>query len=131
MEKGDVKIDIRKIKDSEFCQITTKIKFEGDIRNLKNYLISKSKFLPDPNPIPKVKREIPRELFVQVYNKFNGKCAKCEEKGKEVHHKIPFVINPLHELENLLLLCKKCHKEIHKNHPVMEINIQKKEGENE
>ena len=127
MEEVKIKTDIRKIKDYDYCRVDTSINFQGDIRNLKNFLLSKKNLLPEGRPIPETNREIPRELFAEIYSKYNGKCAKCNNKGKQVHHKIPFSIEPIHEVNNLVLLCKKCHRDIHKNYPIINVKINKKE----
>lgn len=49
-----------------------------------------------------------------------GICQKCKkEKGVDVHHKLPVryfdVPSKAHFQENLIFLCKKCHKEEHRN----------------
>ncbi len=58
-----------------------------------------------------------REL---VFNEANGICEKCGEPGEEVHHKIWLSHNNINDIEitlgrdNLILLCKNCHINIHR-----------------
>lgn len=60
---------------------------------------------------------------MDVRIKYNNKCSKCgNDKGLEAHHIKPIKyikrnrIAPYQDnsVENGLLLCKKCHKEVHK-----------------
>jgi len=53
--------------------------------------------------------------------KYRGVCQSCGNAGKHVHHIIP--ITELNKndpsvtlnIDNLILLCKACHSEIHQN----------------
>ena len=70
-----------------------------------------------------------------IYLKFNGKCSDCGEvlagywyKGESpkrekqtftivngnIHHIIPIYRGGKHNINNWILLCKKCHKKRHK-----------------
>lgn len=47
-------------------------------------------------------------------------CEKCGDDGEEVHHKIPVHQSQhdwtlIFQIENLILLCKKCHNEAHES----------------
>lgn len=80
-----------------------------------------------------IKKETYHSRYSQFYNSkewknlrnlkwssANGLCEKCLlngiiKPGKEVHHKIPIEENWEKRLDynNLILLCKDCHNEIH------------------
>lgn len=52
----------------------------------------------------------------------NGLCEECMKIGKisyveDVHHKIPIRkdIRKAYDLNNLICLCRRCHREAHKN----------------
>lgn len=55
-----------------------------------------------------------------VFREANGICQRCGEPGEEVHHIIwltPDNINDMDitlGLDNLILLCKDCHVNIHR-----------------
>ena len=57
----------------------------------------------------------------KVKIKFNFTCMVCENESEEVHH-INFNDSDNRE-ENLMTLCKKCHKGIHK---LRKANMKKK-----
>jgi hypothetical protein len=45
-----------------------------------------------------------------------GVCSKCGEiSAIEIHHKIPLAIGGTNNNDNLICLCEKCHKEVHKS----------------
>lgn len=61
-------------------------------------------------------RSIGAELRKQVYKKCNNKCVKCGSKNKlHIHHVVEFSKGGRTELDNLVLLCVKCHAEAHKD----------------
>ena len=47
-----------------------------------------------------------------VLNQFKNRCSDCNAKADQVHHKDKNKKN--HSLDNLQLLCRKCHKKYHK-----------------
>lgn len=48
-----------------------------------------------------------------VYRRDRFTCQKCGKHGEclDVHHKIPFLDGGSNELDNLVSLCRKCHRE--------------------
>ena len=52
-------------------------------------------------------------LYRQNAYKFYGtKCQKCgKRKETEIHHILPLRLGGSSQVENLMVLCKKCHKE--------------------
>lgn len=61
-----------------------------------------------------------KDVRALVFNEANGICEKCGEPGEEVHHLIwltPYNINDYDIAlgrDNLILLCKTCHINIHR-----------------
>ena len=50
-------------------------------------------------------------IRVEVLYKYNYKCVKCGETDKlDVHHVIPFSKVKEHEINNLIVLCRSCHR---------------------
>ena len=55
-----------------------------------------------------------------VIDEANGICQQCGEPGEEVHHKIWLTHENINDvnitlgLDNLILLCKDCHRNIHR-----------------
>jgi hypothetical protein len=56
---------------------------------------------------PRLERKIPPELRREVIERDGGKCVNCGEPGAEIDH----MQDSSATLENLQLLCRKCHKE--------------------
>jgi 5-methylcytosine-specific restriction endonuclease McrA len=49
-----------------------------------------------------------------VFKMFRGRCAKCFKPGTEVHHIIPRSRGKVSaSVDNLVLLCHKCHDKFH------------------
>lgn len=66
----------------------------------------------------KESRAIGGRLKKQVYEKYNGQCAKCKSKEKlHIHHIKKYSEGGLNNLDNLVLLCVSCHAEEHKGDP--------------
>ena len=62
---------------------------------------------------------ISQKLKLEVYEKYRGKCAKCSStKILHTHHVDGDKSNTV--LENLILLCKKCHLSEHGGYQGME-----------
>lgn len=61
-----------------------------------------------------------RQIAPQVHHKFNYICQRCGCKGGELHahHLVPVFADEslAYKFENLVSLCKDCHKYIHRNH---------------
>ena len=58
-----------------------------------------------PNPIPK-------KLQMQVWERDGGECQYCHAPGAHIHHCVyggGFGRKRVHRLENLVLLCVRCH----------------------
>jgi len=53
----------------------------------------------------------------KVLERDNHTCVRCGKKGKVAHHKIPWVISPVHriDIDNGITLCIDCHADEHKN----------------
>lgn len=80
---------------------------------LERFLISAKSLVPlDP------KREYTEEERIAIFRINNGKCQRCGEKLRmdnfHVHHKVPWAKGGQTTLENALLLCERCHRELHK-----------------
>jgi HNH endonuclease/NUMOD3 motif len=43
-------------------------------------------------------------------------CKVCGARRSrmDVHHVIPFAVNPVHQLDNLVTLCTRCHSHVHR-----------------
>jgi len=43
-------------------------------------------------------------------------CQACgaQRSRMDVHHVVPFAVNPVHELDNLVTLCQRCHNRVHR-----------------
>ncbi|NFE93703.1 HNH endonuclease [Clostridium botulinum] len=62
-----------------------------------------------------------KKLRKVVLVKANGLCEECLKRGKvsyveDVHHKVPIRkdIRKAYDINNLVCLCRKCHREAHK-----------------
>lgn len=53
--------------------------------------------------------------FFIYYGRDNGKCRRCAGDGEEVHHIVPRASGGPDSSDNLITLCKPCHKSIHKS----------------
>lgn len=59
------------------------------------------------------------ELIKIVWKLYNNECDRCKEndnksKGMHIHHIVPFEVKELRAvIENLVLLCRKCHEFVH------------------
>ena len=63
------------------------------------------------------KRETSKEFNDLVFNERNNECEKCGSKNNlHIHHIKGYTQYPelRFDLNNVLLLCKECHKDIHK-----------------
>ncbi len=57
-------------------------------------------------------RRIPRRIEKELYQEANSRCMACgldEVCVLAVHHIIPYSKNPLHNPEDMLVLCANCH----------------------
>lgn len=73
---------------------------------------------PTPRVLLKrvVKREKERQLRQArafVRERDGGKCRCCGKRGAEVHHLLYRSMGGDHDPNNLALLCKTCHEDIH------------------
>ncbi len=54
---------------------------------------------------------------IKALERDRGRCMECGRRLKQgqrqVHHIEPYVVSRSHELNNLLTICDKCHKETH------------------
>ncbi len=60
----------------------------------------------------------------------SGRCEICGERGNHVHHITPFSKGGATELGNFKLLCKECHKKMHKK-TKMKLNFTPYKGQKE
>lgn len=64
------------------------------------------------------KREYTEDEKIAVFRMYGGKCQRCgkmlEMKNFHVHHKVSWAKGGKTTLENALLLCEQCHRELHK-----------------
>jgi hypothetical protein len=64
------------------------------------------------------KREYTEEERIVIFRMYEEKCQRCGEKLRmeafHVHHKIFWAKGGQTTLENALLLCEQCHRELHK-----------------
>lgn len=59
-------------------------------------------------------RYIPAEVRMQVKIRDNNSCVKCGSKRKlHFHHIEHYAKGGLHEVDNLMILCSKCHADEH------------------
>src|SRR3990167_9451099 len=59
------------------------------------------------------RNDLPAKIKKYIFNKYNNKCAGClSSKSLHIHHIDKNKKND--KLENLILLCVNCHKEIHR-----------------
>jgi 5-methylcytosine-specific restriction endonuclease McrA len=86
--------------------------------------------IPSFNPRPKVKQFTDPKLIKdpkklngwkwyhtrREYLMYHPYCAKCGNLGEEVHHVYPRHSHPhlIYKWNNLLTLCKECHKKEHR-----------------
>jgi hypothetical protein len=86
---------------------------------LERFLIYAKNLVPlDP------KREYTDNEKIAVFRMYGGICQRCNKKLEmsnfHVHHKIPWAKGGKTTLENALLLCESCHRELHKEGNVNE-----------
>lgn len=105
---------------NEVVRVRTELKFEGDIRKLKGFLLKNKEYFPPAPPAETAKRDIPVQLRKEVFERDKGLCVLCGEKGEQIDHIILFTIIGKHEIKNLRLLCLKCH---HKTFKTGKIDI--------
>jgi 5-methylcytosine-specific restriction endonuclease McrA len=63
-----------------------------------------------------------KKLRIAILTRDNHQCTKCGRKSNlHLHHIIYRSKGGGNELDNLITLCRYCHKETHKNEPVAHI----------
>lgn len=80
---------------------------------LRRFLVYTKNLVPlDP------KREYTEDERIAVFRLQGGKCQRCGEmlemNNFHVHHKVPWTKGGQTTLENALLLCERCHIDLHK-----------------
>lgn len=91
---------------------------ENRKNTMKEYLIDSLKLKPlDDN------RQITEEEKITVYSKANQVCEKCGKEFKdfkeaEYHHIELYSNGGNSSIENIMVLCKKCHDDIHRCEPL-------------
>lgn len=54
---------------------------------------------------------IMQECRIALLKRTKGRCELCDNRGRHIHHLDNSKIN--HDLENLILVCSKCHSFLH------------------
>lgn len=63
-------------------------------------------------PLAVQRKNIPVAVRRKVFERDNHRCRKCgREESLNLHHIIPVVDHGTDTVENLMLLCKHCHRE--------------------
>lgn len=52
---------------------------------------------------------IPEETRRQVYERAKARCEYCGKRGQEIHHIVYRSDGGDNHINNLILLCRKCH----------------------
>lgn len=87
----------------------------NEIKRIRKYLSRETESFEMTRAVPAIIRK-------QVYKKYNNKCAKCSaEENLHIHHIVKYSEGGLHVLENLMLLCAKCHAKAHKKDSVYKL----------
>ncbi len=64
------------------------------------------------------KRDYTEDEKIAIFRMYGGKCQRCGETLEmtsfHVHHKLPWIKGGRTTLENALLLCERCHRDLHK-----------------
>lgn len=71
---------------------------------------------PKPRPRPKRRRSAMAFLAGLVHQRSGSRCERCSGPGEHIHHLAPKGMGGsrhLDTLENLTLVCAKCHLWIH------------------
>lgn len=85
---------------------------------MKEYMIEELQLKPLD-----INRQISEEDKIKAYGNANGCCEKCGKKFKdykeaEYHHIQLYSDGGSTTIENIMVLCKNCHDDIHRNKPV-------------
>jgi len=96
-------------KDYPYGRIRTELSFNGDIRDLKKFLLKNAKIFPEPQ-LREVSRDIPNKLRQRVIARDNNVCQLCGKEGEEIDHIVPFCVGGKHEEGNLRVVCSSCNK---------------------
>jgi hypothetical protein len=82
--------------------------------------IQGAKPMGKPNPsssthIPQPSRYIPAKVKHLLKQEYGSKCAKpgCINTAVNIHHKLRFALNPIHDPLFMLQLCKPHHEIVH------------------
>lgn len=70
-----------------------------------------------------MRNPIPRKLQQEVWERDEGLCQHCFRQGSlPPHHIVPAGMGRkrVHRIENLIILCIKCHTEAHKTRKMRE-----------
>jgi len=57
-----------------------------------------------------LRKKLWEEIRIKILKRDNSKCRECGKPAKDVHHITPFRISYDDREENLVTLCKSCHK---------------------
>lgn len=62
-------------------------------------------------------RQLPKTIREVVRERDGELCRLCGSNSRvEIHHKIPYIFGGTHDLENLITLCKSCHRCVENGH---------------
>lgn len=99
-------------RDSEYY-FRAKTRLNGSLR-WRGHLRRMSKYMIFDEYDKEYARRIATELRPFVFARDGVKCVECSsQKELNVHHIKPVAKRGLSRMENLVTLCKPCHKEIH------------------
>lgn len=90
----------------------------------KKIRLKKIKVLIPPEGKVQSRNSYWQEVRKLIWDRDEGKCQKCGGEGKDVHHKTYAILGYEKEhLEDLALVCRTCHKNIHAENPYFENSV--------
>lgn len=71
------------------------------------------------------------QRFARAYKAAHPYCCHCGLLGGEIHHILPRATHPalMYHEPNLMNLCRDCHTQHHRKHPVIHDQPSNKQGE--
>lgn len=95
--------------DYPYGRVRTELKFNGDIRELKGFLLKNAHLFPEA-PSKETRRDIPNKIRQRVIARDNNICQICGKEGEEIDHITPFCVGGKNEESNLRVLCEGCNR---------------------
>lgn len=64
-------------------------------------------------------RQFSDNVFVAAWQRQDGRCAVCgaplgRDDAYDAHHQVPVAAGGANSLENCLLVCEDCHRDLHR-----------------